>query len=68
MLHKNIYAEGLLRALAVVLGDRIIRLVDGLRCPRCQAEIRNDPEETDDGWRIICHGCHRDLFVIEESR
>jgi hypothetical protein len=66
MLHKNIYAEGLLRALAVVLDDRIIRLVDGLHCPACQAEIHNDPEETDDGWRIVCRNCHRDLLVVEE--
>jgi hypothetical protein len=66
MLHKNIKAEGLLRVLTAVLGsDVTIRLVDGLRCPRCQAGISNNVELTDDGWRLLCRGCHTDILTVE---
>jgi uncharacterized protein YbaR (Trm112 family) len=67
MLHKNIYATGLLRTLTAMLGSRTIRLIDGLCCPHCRAEIRNYPEETDAGWRLLCPGCHGDLLVVEDE-
>jgi predicted Zn finger-like uncharacterized protein len=51
-----------------VLPNYIVHLAAGIPCPACGTEIRVvDAEETDDGVRIICHSCHRDLFVIEES-
>jgi hypothetical protein len=51
------------------LHNRIVRIADGVSCPACGAVIRAcDAEETNDGVRIICHGCHRDLLVIEETR
>jgi hypothetical protein len=63
---KNKAAEGLLRTLTAMLGSDItIRLVDGLRCPRCQAGIHNDAELTDDGWRLLCRECHVDILVVE---
>jgi DNA-directed RNA polymerase subunit RPC12/RpoP len=66
MLHsRNIYAEGLLRALSAILGPRTIRLIDGLRCPRCGSKIVNDPEETDHGWRLLCRECHIDILAVD---
>lgn len=54
------------RTLAVLLGsDTIVRLVDGLQCPRCKAGIHNDAELTDDGWRLLCRGCHVDIITVE---
>ena len=68
MLTPNIVHHAMLRLQAAVLHNRIVRIADGLQCPSCGTAIRTtDPEETDSGWRIICHSCHRDLFVIEES-
>jgi uncharacterized protein YbaR (Trm112 family) len=67
MLHKNIYGTGLLRTLTAMLGSRTIRLIDGLHCPHCHSEVRNYPEETDTGWRLLCPGCHGDLLVVEDE-
>jgi hypothetical protein len=66
MLQKNIKAQGLLRVLEAVLGfHTVVRLVDGLQCPRCQARIHNDAELTDDGWRLTCRECHVDILAVE---
>jgi hypothetical protein len=66
MLQKNIQAEGLLRVLTAVLGSNtVVRLVDGLRCPRCQAGICNDAMLTNDGWRLTCRECHVDILAVE---
>jgi hypothetical protein len=68
VLHRNIRGEGLLRALTALLGsDTTVRLVDGLRCPRCGTAIHLHPEETDIGWRILCSGCHGDILVVESD-
>jgi hypothetical protein len=65
MLQKN-KAEGLLRTLTAMLGsDTVVRLVDGLQCPRCQAHIHNDAELTEDGWRLLCRECHVDILTVE---
>jgi hypothetical protein len=69
MLTPNIIHHAMLRLQAAVLHNRIVRIADGVSCPACGAVIRAcDAEETNDGVRIICHGCHRDLLVIEETR
>ena len=66
MLQKNIQAQGLLRTLTALLGSStVIHLVGGLQCPRCQSHIRNDPEETGDGWRIVCGSCLVDILAVE---
>lgn len=46
-----------------------VRLVAGLRCPCCERELRaQDVEPLDHGdVRIVCLGCHRDLFAIERQ-
>jgi hypothetical protein len=60
--------EGLPRTLTAILGsDTTVRLVDGLRCPRCRTAIRLDPEKTDIGWRLLCAGCHVDILVVEND-
>jgi hypothetical protein len=62
MLTPNILHHGLLRIRSAVLGNRIIRLVDGLNCPRRAHAIHNEPERTNDGWRILCPNCHIDII------
>jgi hypothetical protein len=57
-----------LRLNTAVLPNHIVRIADGVPCPACDTVIRAcDTEETDDGVRVICHNCHRDLFIIEET-
>jgi hypothetical protein len=69
MLTPNTIHHAMLRLQAAVLRNRIVRIADGVSCPACGTVIRVvDTEETNDGVRIICHGCHRDLFIVEESR
>ena len=52
-----------------VLPDHIVRLAAGMPCPACGTEIRAcDTEETGDGVRVVCHNCHHDLFIVEETR
>jgi hypothetical protein len=54
---------------AAVLHDHVVRITEGVLCPACGTAIRAcDTEEIDDGVRIICRSCHRDLFIVEESR
>jgi ribosomal protein L40E len=66
MLQKNVYAEGLLRTLTALVGrNAVVRLVDGLICPRCQARLHNDAEQTEDGWRLLCRKCHVDILTVE---
>jgi DNA-directed RNA polymerase subunit RPC12/RpoP len=46
-------------------GDRTIKLAP-LGCPFCGRELRaQDVELLDDGTRIVCPGCGRDLLMIE---
>jgi hypothetical protein len=70
MLTPNIVHHAMLRLQAAVLHNCTVRIADGLQCPSCGTAIRTtDPEDTDNGnWRIACAGCHRDLFIVEESR
>jgi hypothetical protein len=49
------------------LGLRKIRLVEGLRCPNCGKEVGNYPEETGDGWRLLCRCCHAEIVVTEDD-
>ena len=68
MLVPNIPYHALLRLREALLRNRTVRIADGTSCPTCGTVIRTtDPETTNDGWRIVCSGCHRDL-LIEESR
>jgi hypothetical protein len=61
--------HAMLKLQATVLRDCTIRIADGVCCPACGTAIRtSDPEETNDGWRIVCSSCHRDLLVVEEDR
>ena len=46
----------------------VVRLIVGLRCPACQGPLRAADVEADAGnVRLICGGCHRDVFRIEAS-
>lgn len=49
-----------------------IRMLSGLLCPFCGAELRRtDVEETDEGWRLICSsslGCHQAALICDEVR
>jgi hypothetical protein len=66
MLHKNIKAEGLLRTLTALVGENtVVRLVDGLVCPRCSARIHNDAQLTEEGWRLLCRECHVDILTVD---
>jgi predicted Zn finger-like uncharacterized protein len=69
MLTPNIIHHAMLRLQAAVLHNRIVRIADGVSCPACGTVIRiTDPEDTNDGWRILCGSCHRDILVVEELR
>jgi hypothetical protein len=70
MLTPNIAHHAMLRLRETVLRNCIVHIADGVSCPACGRAIRTtDPEDTDNGnWRIVCGGCHRDLFIVEESR
>ena len=46
---------------------RIIRIVDRLQCPRCGKETGHYPEETGDGWRLLCRACHGAIVVTEDD-
>jgi hypothetical protein len=68
MLLPNAVHHALLRLQTAVLRNHIVHVAEGLPCPICKAEIRGcDTEETNDGCRIVCHDCHRDILVVEES-
>jgi hypothetical protein len=43
----------------------MVRTVDGIRCHYCGGNVRNDPEQCDNGWRIVCQNCHHDFIVVE---
>jgi hypothetical protein len=50
------------------LGSRTVRVIDQLRCPKCANESGNHyPEETADGWRLVCRACHATLVVTEDD-
>jgi hypothetical protein len=67
MLTPNYAFHALLRLDTAVLPNQIVHIADGLRCPACGTVIRAvDTEEINDGLRLICHGCHRDILVVEE--
>jgi hypothetical protein len=36
-----------------------------LHCPNCGRETGNYPEETGDGWRLLCRYCHAEIVVTE---
>jgi len=42
-----------------------IRIAAGILCPHCHAEIRNYPEETRYGWRLLCLSCHQDIMTVD---
>jgi len=71
MLTANIVHHAMLRLRlqTAVLRNHIVHIADGVPCPACGTEIRAcDTEETGDGVRVVCHNCHRDLFIVEETR
>lgn len=71
MLTPNITHHAMLRLRlqTAVLPNHIVHMAAGMPCPACGTEIRVvDAEEIDDGVRVICHSCHRDLFILEETR
>lgn len=41
-----------------------VRIASGALCPVCKAEIRNFPEETARGWRLLCPN-HHDFISAE---
>ena len=47
------------------LGQRTIRIIERLHCPNCGKEVGNYPEETSDGWRLLCGCCHAEIVVTE---
>ncbi|MCG2632852.1 hypothetical protein L6654_40395 [Bradyrhizobium sp. WYCCWR 13023] len=43
-----------------------VRVVPGVRCPKCGAELSaEDFELVDHGARAVCQGCHLNLFTME---
>ena len=43
------------------------RLAHGVRCPYCEREWHaTDVDDADGRVKIICGGCHRSLFLLED--
>ena len=55
---KNTYADGF-----------CIRVASGLCCPHCGKPLAPHAarHRDQDGWRMVCQGCHRDIIVIEPA-
>ncbi|WP_029582507.1 hypothetical protein [Bradyrhizobium sp. URHD0069] len=57
-----------LARLSAILGDgHELRIAADMHCPSCGAVVRNYPEPLDDGFRLLCDGCHRDIIVFEPA-
>lgn len=46
-------------------GNIEVRIADGLMCPYCKVKIKNYPEETPDGWRLLCLSCHQEIITAD---
>jgi hypothetical protein len=57
----------LARLSAILPHGRELRIAADMRCPSCGAVLRNYPEPLDDGFRLLCAGCHRDIIVFEPA-
>jgi predicted RNA-binding Zn-ribbon protein involved in translation (DUF1610 family) len=50
-------------------GGLDVRLVRGLRCPKCGREMRaRDVEINQPGLRVICTGCGDDMLNVEKPQ
>jgi hypothetical protein len=46
--------------------DMELRIAGGLKCPRCAATLRCDPETLGEyAFRLLCSGCHGDIISYD---
>jgi hypothetical protein len=44
-----------------------IRIAAGILCPHCRMVMRNYPDETAHGWRLVCLSCHQDIITVDRQ-
>jgi hypothetical protein len=49
-----------------VVDHTVVRMVVGLRCPRCRRPLQASDVVADSGAvTLICAGCHHDVLTVE---